>query len=189
MNRIPRFELHILPMIRTIDKERMIWWKDLHATETYYDTSGKPLMDNIWKIQKYLKGEGSRPVMPPVYYGGPWPDEWVSLFDRWVEEGCPRLSKASGRDYQADRENDNKVFLFGVVDAPSSGKSFEAWFSRNLNHPQQFFYEVWVEEHNDSKISSGEKELEMPVVNIGSDVKEIFVSDINGIHSIPINKQ
>ena len=186
MNRIPRFELHILPMIRTIDRERMIWWKDLHATETYYNASGEPLMSNILEIQKYLNGDDLRPIMPPKKFGGPWPEEWVLLYDRWVDEGCPRLLKALGKEYYARRDSDNTVFLLGVVSEPTPGKDFEVWFSRNSNYPQQFFYDVWVEEHDDVKGSSGEKELHMPLSDIRSNVKEITVSDKDGIHRIPI---
>jgi len=25
--------------------------------------------------------------MPPVADGGPWPEEWISLFERWIGEG------------------------------------------------------------------------------------------------------
>jgi hypothetical protein len=32
-----------------------------------------------------LKGVGA--VMPPPPEG-PWPEEWIALFARWVEEGC-----------------------------------------------------------------------------------------------------
>jgi hypothetical protein len=27
--------------------------------------------------------------MPPVADGGPWPQEWISLFERWIAEGHP----------------------------------------------------------------------------------------------------
>jgi hypothetical protein len=25
----------------------------------------------------------------PADQSGPWPDEWIALFGRWVSEGCP----------------------------------------------------------------------------------------------------
>jgi hypothetical protein len=39
-------------------------------------------------ILNRLKAVGG-PVMPPKPEG-PWPDEWIALFQRWVDEGCPR---------------------------------------------------------------------------------------------------
>jgi hypothetical protein len=40
------------------------------------------------KIASRLKQTG-RTMMPPEQHGGPWPEEWIALFDRWVAEGCP----------------------------------------------------------------------------------------------------
>jgi len=28
-------------------------------------------------------------MMPPQADGGPWPDEWIALFERWISEGHP----------------------------------------------------------------------------------------------------
>ena len=39
------------------------------------------------EIQKHLKGE--KALMPPINDGGPWPEEWIALFDRWIEERMP----------------------------------------------------------------------------------------------------
>ena len=31
---------------------------------------------------------GSMPPPPPDD-NGPWPEEWIELFKRWMDEGCP----------------------------------------------------------------------------------------------------
>jgi hypothetical protein len=28
--------------------------------------------------------------MPPTDDGGPWPEEWIALFERWIAEGTPK---------------------------------------------------------------------------------------------------
>ncbi len=185
MNRTTRFELHILPMIRTIDRERMLFWKDLHAIETYYDSSGEPIMDTILKIKKHIEGGNGISVMPPVYYGGPWPEEWVALYGRWVSEGCLRLQTGKGQ-YDAERTDDDKVMLYGDNIQLQKGRdSFEAWFARRPCNQEEFHYDLRVEE---GRGTSGEKDLEMPV-SIGPEVTEIFVYDANGMNKVPIKSE
>ena len=43
--------------------------------------------NNSSGILSHLKGEGS--LMPPESNGGPWPQEWIDLFERWINEGHP----------------------------------------------------------------------------------------------------
>jgi hypothetical protein len=50
---------------------------------TDYDTV-KAMSD---RILKRLKGIGR--LMPPAADGGPWPDEWIALFERWISENHP----------------------------------------------------------------------------------------------------
>jgi hypothetical protein len=35
--------------------------------------------------------------MPPVDSGGPWPEEWIALFRRWIESGHKRLELGSAQ--------------------------------------------------------------------------------------------
>ena len=37
------------------------------------------------EILKRLKSKNR--LMPPVADDGPWPEEWISLFERWMHEG------------------------------------------------------------------------------------------------------
>lgn len=79
-NRPASFALHILPLFRQIDIDSMQFMFDL---KKYDDVSA-----NSQDILYCLEGQG-RPHMPPATQGGPWPDEWISLFRRWIEEGHP----------------------------------------------------------------------------------------------------
>lgn len=77
----PSFENHIRQMFRVIDVESMRNMFDLSD----YATVSQFSQEILW----CLKGEGGRDVMPPVSEGGPWPEEWIALFERWIEEGHP----------------------------------------------------------------------------------------------------
>ncbi len=79
MSRPTSFKLHIRPLFREIDIERMNAWFDLSK----YDD----VRDNSTIILSRLKGDGN--LMPPEDNDGPWPEEWINLFDRWINEEHP----------------------------------------------------------------------------------------------------
>jgi hypothetical protein len=81
--RTPLFELHIAPMFRLTDRDHMRGILDL----TDYDT----VRENADAISARLHVD-----MPPATTGGPWPEEWIALFDRWVTEGFKRLALGRG---------------------------------------------------------------------------------------------
>ena len=86
--RTPVFELHIRPMFRCIDVDHMAQ----HSIDlTDYET----VKDNAVRIRKWLR---SSSPMPTTSTGGPWPPEWIALFERWME-GFHRLERPSGGGY------------------------------------------------------------------------------------------
>ncbi|MFJ1709000.1 hypothetical protein [Kitasatospora sp. NPDC088346] len=76
--RTPVFELHIRPMFRAIDKAHMEFAFDLRD----YDD----VVANADAILAQLQKD-----MPPPETGGPWPEEWVTLFRRWKDGARKRL--------------------------------------------------------------------------------------------------
>ena len=79
----PSFDKHISLMFRSIDIEHMQSVKfDLSDYEDVKDFSGD--------ILKRLKELDNLKVMPPIKDGGPWPEEWIALFERWITAGHPR---------------------------------------------------------------------------------------------------
>lgn len=77
----PSFSNHISLMFRSMDIQHMRFKFDL----TDYDDVRNSSED----ILKSLKGLEGRRVMPPIENGGPWPEEWIALFERWITEGYP----------------------------------------------------------------------------------------------------
>ena len=82
--RTPIFELHILPMIRATDREHMRFAFDLWD----YDQ----LVQNAEAV-----ADRAAVDMPPVHSGGPWPEEWIQLFRRWMTSGFKRLELGSAQ--------------------------------------------------------------------------------------------
>jgi hypothetical protein len=74
----PRFELHIRPLFRALDREHMRSMLDLWR---YEDVAG-----HVDSILSRVAVD-----MPTLSTGGPWPEEWVTLLRRWRDEGLKRL--------------------------------------------------------------------------------------------------
>jgi hypothetical protein len=80
MSRPTSFGLHIRPLFRDKDVEHMSFKFDLSK---YDDVKA-----NSARILQRLKATDDS-MMPPADDGGPWPEEWISLFERWIGEGHP----------------------------------------------------------------------------------------------------
>jgi hypothetical protein len=76
--RTPVFELHIRPMFRATDKAHMDFAVDLWD----YDD----VVANADAILARLQSD-----MPPTATGGLWPEEWITLFQRWKDGARKRL--------------------------------------------------------------------------------------------------
>ena len=74
----PRFELHIRPLFRALDREHMRSRFDLWSYE-----------DVVSHVDMILNRVAVD--MPTLSTGGPFPAEWVALLRRWREEGLKRL--------------------------------------------------------------------------------------------------
>ena len=65
--------------------------------------------------------------MPTRGTGGPWPEEWIALFDRWASSGCPRLDRPTAVTYTLV-DDDGDILLIAEGNAPDEG---DLWFDRN----------------------------------------------------------
>jgi hypothetical protein len=69
-------------------------------------------------------------IMPTERTGGPWPSEWISLFDRWIQGGFGRLSLGIAKNLVLkEDESLGIIHLTCSTDVPAttSGHSL-AWF-------------------------------------------------------------
>lgn len=76
--RTPVFELHIRPMFRLLDRDHMAFRLDLFD----YDQVRRSAESILERLRR---------DMPTTDTGGPWPSEWVQLFERWKDSGFKRL--------------------------------------------------------------------------------------------------
>jgi hypothetical protein len=78
-----------------------------------------------------LKAPDPGVVMPPPDEGGPWPPEWLALFERWINEGMKRLDNATAdpTKFRAARDpGTTSVTIDGGGTKPSVGHV--AWIER-----------------------------------------------------------
>ena len=115
--RIPRYESHIRPMFRPLDRQSMAGRFDLWNYEHVVANAAKI----IRRIDHATHGS-----MPPEEFGGPWPDEWISLFLRWRDLGFPRLeSPVDGIRYQVARISATDLLLMASGSNPGTG--YQVW--------------------------------------------------------------
>jgi len=131
-NRVPRFELHIRPLMRLLDREHMLFKFDLW---NYDDVRA-----NAPNIIAFLAAG----TMPPPPYGGPWPKEWIDLFQRWIDAGFPRLElgQASAAGYQATRSG---AQITVVAKGRVASAGFKVWLDIQLAAADRREYELLQE--------------------------------------------
>jgi len=142
--RPPVFELHIRPMFRLLEREHM----------TTLLTPGIDLwdLDAVWAkrnlILGRLRAEGLQ-TMPGAQVGGPWPAEWISLFERWAatgsdaEPGHHLLPVKPDGPYQVRTLTGDLRRLTATVTAPTDG--CRVWFGLDSFSSGQRDYTLHLE--------------------------------------------
>ena len=128
-DRIPVFEVHIRPLFRLIDREHMAWAFDL------WDYSA--VVQNADVILSRVRQD-----MPPRSTGGPWPSEWVTLFERWMTSGYARLLLGQGTNYLLEKSG-GVYTLSCEVEIPATGS--RAWLEVVNTDPAKRTYLLYVE--------------------------------------------
>jgi hypothetical protein len=159
-------------MFRLLDRDEMLFKFDLWS---YDDVKA-----NAEAIRRVLHAG----MMPVASAGGPWPAEWVQLFERWMAEDFPRLERGSASQggYTAHRSG-------STVTLTAKGKM-----------PTEEFT-VWLEAESVSEITRRYTlVLEGPDVPVGpekpftaitsfeapSTLTTIVVTDADGTHEVTI---
>lgn len=135
-DRIPVFELHILPMFRQIDKQHMLRVNS-NLDLLDYDS----VKTNANDIKSFACSD--TPTMPPKAAGGFWPSEWKALFSRWVDGGFLRLSVGTGQNIVLAKAAGNTHQLSCSVAIPNALDAI-AWFDIVDPGPATATYRVVV---------------------------------------------
>jgi hypothetical protein len=180
--RPPVFELHIRPMFRLLDREHMLTFVD----------PGFDLWDleNVWTMRNdilvRLRGEGSV-NMPGEKVGGPWPAEWIDLFERWTQNpnaddiGHHLLLGQRDGDYQVEPVADKRR-LRARVTAPSP--RCRAWFALESVTPGRREYTLYVEPPLPAPAAAP---TAIPAVEMfdKGDVTRLVIHDAAGTQELP----
>jgi hypothetical protein len=125
-------------MFRSLDREHMSFALNLWK---YLDAPVNQRVAFYQRILTKLKETDPAAMMPPPDEGGPWPQEWLDLFQRWIQEGAVRLDRAAADPAQFKAVRDpasGTVDLSATGQKPSSGHV--VWFERNYD-PERLYNE------------------------------------------------
>jgi hypothetical protein len=182
--RPPVFELHIRPMFRLLDREHM-----LTLIEPGFDLWK---LERVWEMRNdillRLRGEGGQ-NMPGLAVGGPWPAEWIDLFERWTQNpnaddiGHHLVLAQPDGPYQLQPASGDKRRLRAKVVAPSAG--CRAWFALDSITPGQREYTLYLEPPLPAQ-PPGERPLPALELFEKGDATKLVVHDAAGTHELPV---
>jgi hypothetical protein len=180
--RSPVFELHIRPMFRLLDREHMLTF-----VEPGFDLWK---LERVWEMRNdilvRLRGEGAQ-TMPGPAVGGPWPTEWIDLFERWTQSPTAEdighhlvLAQPDG-PYQLQPASGDKRRLRAKVIAPSAG--CRAWFALDSITSGQREYTLYIEPPLPAQ-PAGETPLQALELFDKGDATKLLIHDAAGTHEL-----
>lgn len=174
-DRKPQFELHIRPMIRLLDFEKM---KSITGTDLWDYQS---VVDKAEIILRHLRAD-----MPPESYGGLWPREWVAVFERWMNTECSRLDLGVWDTPLSATRVGGTVTLLGTTQLPH--ETYNAWLQPELVDGQwrQFWLYWQPPEEQPEPPLNPRQELIEEIVTLPTTVTEITIHDLDGTHQLSI---
>lgn len=175
-----RWELHILPMMRSIDRDHMLRLGGKRKIDLFdYDQVRLRATPDSQGNNVFLHWieDGA---MPPPNGGGPWPEEWIALFKRWIKDEYARLDLAEGT-YTAIRTG-GTVKVTARVELPSVEDA--AWLDRPNPSASVREYVLWHE-------PNGDPDEPFPVTatdsfEAGPEVTTVVINDKRGRHEVKI---
>jgi hypothetical protein len=166
--RTPVFELHIRPMFRGIDRDHMRFSFDLWD----YDQ----VRDNADGILARLETD-----MPTEDTGGPWPDEWVRLFARWMQTGFGRLHLGTAEYALVPAATAVTVRATGTY--PAAG--FRGWLETESETETAKTYVLYFEPPP-SPVDGEPQSFSLRERYPASDTRSVFVRDGNGVQELRV---
>jgi hypothetical protein len=162
-------------MIRLLDRLHMQQFLNIDLWD--YGTISTPT--TAAKILRALNADPAD-VMPPQTHGGPWPDEWVQLFQRWINEGFPRLGLGTATRFSAQRTG---AVVSLTAEGLGLGPDSTIWFDRYIGTQSADFvlYQDVV-----GQAGLGQSYPVTEVFDVPTSLMTINVLDAGGIHTVSI---
>jgi hypothetical protein len=164
--RTPVFELHILPMIRATDREHMRFAFDLWD----YDQ----LVEHAEEFADRVAVD-----MPPADSGGPWPDEWVQLFRRWLTTGFKRLELGTAEYTWSQTPTVATIRATGIYPAAE----YKGWFQLEAETDAAKTYVLYFEAP-DAPVGGTPEDFSLRERYSSADNRSVFIRDNTGIQQI-----
>ncbi|HEU4868219.1 MAG TPA: hypothetical protein VFV09_10880 [Actinomycetota bacterium] len=170
--RTPVFELHIRPMFRATDREHMqhLFGEDFDLWN--YDA----VVEFADRILDSLEQS-----MPPDDTGGPWPVEWVLLFQRWRLAGFKRLELGKGT-YEVLRTED-VADLVATFTLPAPGWS--GWLQLESVSDTSRTYILYLEAPDDPEGGLAEEVTDSEQFDVPG-LEKLFIHDKDGVKQLAI---
>jgi hypothetical protein len=166
------FQTHIRPMFRRIDRNHMATRLDLWS---YHDV--KEHADRILELLR----AGPPMTMPPLRSGGPWPEQWIDLFESWAQAGCPALPLTAG-EYTAIRFSAELSAFHASI--PLEDGNAEAWAEHEEPpSPDAAAFTIFL--RPSGKPPSPPRTVPIRESLPGT-VRSIFVRDSDGEHTLAV---
>ncbi len=135
----PVWELNIRPLFRPLDRRHMLFKFDLY---------------NYQNVKDFADRIADRTAfdMPTFDRGGPWPTEWVDMFNRWAKGGADpkvgpppfaRLDLATGT-YTAVRDTTNRDLVTVTASVVRPSPRSEIWFQEDEDASSPFSYVLYL---------------------------------------------
>jgi hypothetical protein len=171
--RTPVFELHILPMIRAMDRAHMQQFFGDEFDLWSYDF----LHDNAERVLDRLSLD-----MPTPETGGPWPQEWIDLFRRWTVSGFKHLQLGTA-EYEIVRKDD-AVELLASGTFPAGG--YIGWLQLESVTDAARSYVLYFESPDTPTADPAESFSKGEQWVAGATPQSIFVRDATGTTKLAV---
>jgi hypothetical protein len=176
--RLVRFELHIRPLMRIIDRDHMMSIGSRSINLFDYQQVRDHAQKILDRVQGNPPGTGD---MPPSSSGGAWPAEWIALFERWMTEGFLKLELAEAT-YTTSRRG-TTVTLIAEGEFPSAEDN--GWFERLNENESPREYILYREPAINGAPPPQPFQIKEKFSPPGSPTS-VIVFDANGRHEVPI---
>ena len=162
----PRFEIHIRPLFRALDREHMLSMFDLWRYED--------VASHVDTILSRVAAD-----MPTVGTGGPWPEEWVALFRRWRDEGLKRLELGAAT-YSLSRVG-ARLVLTAQGGYPAGG--YRGWLELEEGSTMERRYALYFDAPDTAGGNPGQS-FTFRERYAATDTRKVFVRDSSGDHEV-----
>jgi hypothetical protein len=176
-------------MFRALEREHMSFVINLWK---YNNAAAPQQLQFYQKILNRLKSPDPGVVMPPPNEGGPWPAEWISLFERWINEGMHELDRAAADPAQLQASRDpgtTSVTITASGTKPSAGHV--VWIERSYDPDQ--LYNAYVPDefvlYQEQRATSPPAPTPFSIddfFDVATTVTQITVVDAAGKHLVAI---